>query len=94
MSGNDYTCADGQGNEYHCRWMPLWWTCVNDEFHQVEQGQNQGSIKPSAPSGVNISCVSYHDTFLQGMKFALCVWLEDNDGDCHDTIKLVYEDMR
>jgi len=28
------------------------------------------------------------------MEVALCVWLEDNDGDCRDTIKLVYEDMR
>lgn len=88
MSGNDDTRADGQGNECHCSRMPLWWTCVNDEFHQEEQGQNQGSIKVNVPSGVNMSCVSYHNPFLQGMEVALCVWLEDNDGDCHDTIEV------
>jgi hypothetical protein len=66
MSGNDGTHVDGQGNKHHCSLMPLWQNCINAEFHQEEQGQNQGSIKVNAPSGVNISFVSHHDPFLQG----------------------------
>jgi len=83
MSGNDDTRADGQGNEHpavgcHYGGHISMMTFIKENKDKIRE----------APSGVNISCVSYHDPFLQGMDFAFCVWLEDNDGDCHDTIEV------
>lgn len=58
------------------------------QFIKRNKGKLRESIRVSASSDVEISCVSHHDPFLQGMEIALCVWLEDGDGGCHDAIEV------
>ena len=80
--------VDGQGNEHTAVGCHYGRYVSMISFIERKRDKIRKALRSMLHLVWTLSCVNYHDPFLQEMEVALCVWLEDNDGDCRDTIEV------